>query len=254
MADTTQELIQAFLYIIAVWLSSVAVTVLFDRVAPFKRRPVSFTSPRREAILGLCLIPLSVCLMMLFRLAFASVLSGMAQSETYSLEMMFWVLIVRGIFFAPFVIALLIRHQGLATIGLSRHNLVLSVFLGLILSGVTVVTYVLVFSKAIVIDSELLSSYLYFFVTSLLAVGFVEEAMFRGYLQLRLATWLGARRGWILTAIVFTVLHAGQSITGLVSVFVTGLVFGWIMKKSENIVGLSIWHAFMDWVWILYKP
>jgi len=86
----------------------------------------------------------------------------------------------------------------------------------------------------------------------MLSVGFTEEAMFRGYLQLRLTAWLGTRRGWVLTAIVFTICHIGGSIFNLVAVFIIGLVYGWIMQKSENIVGLSIWHAFTDWVWILY--
>jgi len=216
---------------------------------------MSFASARRESMLGFFLIGLSIFIVVLLQIAFFPLiltLSAEYQVPTYSLAHMLVSILFKGATFAPFVVALLTRRQNLSTIGLSRHNLGSSAILGTLLSGITVLFYVIAFGKENVIISGLECFHINYFV-AMLSVGFTEEAMFRGYLQLRLTAWLGARRGWVLTAIVFTVGHIGGSIFNLVAVFIIGLVFGWIMQKSGNIVGLSIWHAFTDWVWILYR-
>jgi len=249
------ELLQALLYALPVWISAIALTLLFNRIVRFKRCPMSFALARRESMLGLFLILLSIFIGVLLEIAFYPLvltLSAEYQVPTYSLSHMFVQWFFKGVTFAPFIVALLIRRQNLSTIGLSRHNLRSSMILGILLSGITVLFYVIAFGKENVIVSGL--EYFHFYsLMGMLSVGFTEEAMFRGYLQLRLTAWLGARRGWVLTAIIFAICHIGGSIFNMVSVFIIGLVFGWIMQKSENIVGLSIWHAFMDWVWILYR-
>lgn len=245
-----QEVVHALLYTTVIWLSAIAVTLLLDRIRPFKRRTVSFSSPRREAALALCLVVFTLALFLLLRIALAPLLQTLREEQTYGPLRMVVQLCFMGIALVPFATALLIRHQTLSTIGLSYHNLGPSVLLGVVLGGVTIATYVIVFGKVFTGFREVSFSHLYFLVASL-SVGFTEEIIFRGYLQLRLTAWLGARRGLILMAIVFTAGHFGQSLLGLASVFVTGLVFGWVMRKGENIVGLSIWHAIMDWVWIL---
>lgn len=248
-----QEAMQAFLYLAPVWLAAIVTTILFGRKSLFKRHQVSFISARRESILGVFLVALTVSLWILLKIVLSPVIEQIRNAEgpwpNYSLAHMALQLFASGIGFAPFAIALLMRHQGLSTIGLSRHNLIPSVFLGIVLSGVTITSYVTVYGKAPTMLSTFSASYLYYLV-AMLSVGFAEEAIFRGYLQLRLTASLGTRWAWVLTAIVFTIGHVEQSILGLISVFVIGFLFGWIMIRSENIVGLSIWHAFIDWVWI----
>jgi len=247
-----QELIQALLYSIPVWLSAIVITLAFDRIAPFKRQPVSFSSPRKEVILSLCLLALTIAISVFISRVSTPLLQTFEKEwPNSSLAYVAWKLFTTGIAFAPFAAALLIGHQNLTTIGLSRHNLLPSAFLGIILSIVTVGAFVVVFGR---FSSLTTFSYahLHYLVAMMLSPGFLEEAIFRGHLQLRLTAWLGARRAWILTAIVFTIGHFGQSIFGLVSVFILALLFGWIMIKIENIVGLCIWHGFIDWVWILY--
>jgi membrane protease YdiL (CAAX protease family) len=247
-----EELVQALLYSVSVWLSAIVITSVFDRIVSFKRRPVSFSSPRKEAILSLCLLALTMAISVFINWVSTPLLETFEKEwPSSSLAYLAWKLFATGTAFAPFAVALLMRHQNLTTIGLSRHNLLPSVFLSIILSTVTVGAFVVAYGRF----SNLMTfsyAHLHYLVALILSPGFLEEAIFRGHLQLRLTAWLGTKRAWILTAIVFTVGHFGQSIFGLISVFILALLFGWIMIKSENIVGLCIWHGFIDWVWILY--
>jgi len=249
-----QEVVRALTYIAPVLLAAIIVTLLLDRRGLFKRFRVDFVSPRRESVLGLFLLVLAIALWFLLKIGLSPVIEQIQSAEgpwpNYSLAHMTLQLFSSGVGLTPFVLALLIRRQGLLTIGLSRNNLISSAFLGVIMVFVTIASYILVYGNVLTIMGAFSTSGFYYLV-AMLSVGFVEEAIFRGYLQLRLAAWLGSFRAWILTAIVFTVGHFRQSILGLVSVFCIGLVFGWTMLKSKNIIGLSIWHAFMDWVWIL---
>jgi len=249
-----QEIVQALTYVTPVWLAAIIVTLLLDRKGLFKRIQVNIISPRRESMLGLFLVALTILLWLLLKIGLSPVIEQIRSAEgpwpNYSLAHMGLQLFSSGVGFTPFALALLVRRQGLLTIGLSRNNLISSAFLGVLLGCFTIASYISVYGNVPTLVSGFSTSSLYYLV-AMLSVGCVEEAIFRGYLQLRLTAWLGSFRAWILTAIVFTLGHFGQSIWGLASVFCTGLVFGWIMLKSKNILGLSIWHAFMDWVWIL---
>ncbi|MEM3617425.1 MAG: CPBP family intramembrane glutamic endopeptidase [Candidatus Bathyarchaeia archaeon] len=137
------------------------------------------------------------------------------------------------------------------TIGLSRQNLFSSTLLGVLLGGINILSYAIAFNKLNVIVGGLQLYHLYYFIYTL-CIGFTEEAIFRGYLHLRFTAWLGASRGLVLTALLFAIGHIGSTIPNVISTFIFGLITGWIMQKSQNIVGLSIWHAFQDWVWVLY--
>ena len=97
----------------------------------------------------------------------------------------------------------------------------------------------------------------------LIYVGFPEELFFRGYLQQRFDDalgrphlFLGARWGWglVLAAGLFALGH--WMVTGdvrRVSVFVPGLLFGWLLARTEALAAPVIAHAVCNSVLLLLQ-
>jgi uncharacterized protein len=79
----------------------------------------------------------------------------------------------------------------------------------------------------------------------LITTGFVEEMAFRGVIQ-RAAGILG-NWDWIFVSMIYTVLQIGRgSILFCLFVFGVSLFFGFIAKKSESIVGVSLAHGLFN--------
>jgi membrane protease YdiL (CAAX protease family) len=81
-----------------------------------------------------------------------------------------------------------------------------------------------------------------------------EETVFRGFLQLRLAWWLGKPWGLLLTAGLFVLwrlpffLSAPATLlANLVSTLVQGLLLGWIMQSCGNVAGPAIYRFISMW-------
>lgn len=93
----------------------------------------------------------------------------------------------------------------------------------------------------------------------LLAIGIslAEETIFRGYIQQRLSWWLGEWQGIGLTAVLFALWHLPAWIykvpleTGLLMAGMTlvhGLVLGWIMSKSKNVIAPALYRSISIWM------
>lgn len=84
-----------------------------------------------------------------------------------------------------------------------------------------------------------------------LANGFMEELLFRGIFLRRLDRLVGARPANVLTALVFALAHARVTytpdvLTFVALVFVLGLVWGYIIQKTESVIASSLFHAGAD--------
>jgi membrane protease YdiL (CAAX protease family) len=81
--------------------------------------------------------------------------------------------------------------------------------------------------------------------------------------QARLTAWLGSIWGWVLTALLFTLWSVPDKLVqwgtaspanlalGLAAALGTGLVCGWIMNKSGNILAPWLYRAFSAWTAVL---
>ena len=71
-----------------------------------------------------------------------------------------------------------------------------------------------------------------------------EELLFRGFLQSALArTRLGFWWAALITAALWTALHAGYSAVGLVEVFSIGLIFSWLLWRTGSLWVPIFCHA-----------
>lgn len=77
----------------------------------------------------------------------------------------------------------------------------------------------------------------------LVATGFVEELAFRGVMQRSSVPALGSW-GWAYIAVLFSVLQIGhRSAIHWVFVLSVALFFGWMVKRTGSILGVSLSHG-----------
>ena len=88
-------------------------------------------------------------------------------------------------------------------------------------------------------------------------LAFGEEVLWRGYLQNRLTTWLGIKKGLILTAFLFSFSHLFQrmfqadmsittAIVSCLAIFPLALFLGYLFSKSKNVAASTVFHTFWN--------
>jgi len=79
----------------------------------------------------------------------------------------------------------------------------------------------------------------------LVSTGLVEELVFRGVIQ-RAAETLG-RWGWLYVAVISSVLQIGHhSILHWLLALGVALLYGWVVKRTGSIVGISLSHGIVN--------
>jgi membrane protease YdiL (CAAX protease family) len=90
-------------------------------------------------------------------------------------------------------------------------------------------------------------------------VGFGEELLFRGYLQIRCISWLGVVKGLALASVIMALMHlpqrifaAGfdpfQALASAVTLIPISFALGYLMLRTKNTLGPAIMHIILDWV------
>ena len=88
----------------------------------------------------------------------------------------------------------------------------------------------------------------------LLSTGFVEEFIFRGVLQRTAGEVFG---GWgiVYVSLLFAILHMGfLSWIDVVFVFAVALLFGWVVKKTGSLLGVTLSHGLANIILLLVAP
>lgn len=88
----------------------------------------------------------------------------------------------------------------------------------------------------------------------LLSTGFMEELVFRGLMQPAARQALGGQHIMYVSAL-FAVLHVGyRSLLDMVFVFGVALFFGYVVERTESILGVSLAHGVTNVVLYLVAP
>jgi membrane protease YdiL (CAAX protease family) len=86
------------------------------------------------------------------------------------------------------------------------------------------------------------------------AVGFTEEYIFRGVLQRTTSQVMGSW-GIVYASTIFALMHMGfYSWLDVVFVFGIALFFGWSVKKTGSLFGVTLAHGFANIVLYLIAP
>jgi membrane protease YdiL (CAAX protease family) len=84
--------------------------------------------------------------------------------------------------------------------------------------------------------------------------GFAEEFAFRGVLQ-RSAMGVLGWRGIIYVSVLFAIMHIGfQSVLDVVFVFGVAMFFGWAVKKTGSLLGVTLSHGLTNIMLFLVIP
>lgn len=261
----------AYLTLLIQWMGVVAVTLILGASPVLqRRRPVKFVYPLREGLVALSLALLAAGLQFLYYsqtspVDYAAILPATSLSQLFSVSapgnfssnMLEWQLGFSGVLALPFLLALFIRRQPWLSAGASRPLVRAGLYLGLALGLITI----FLAGKTYSILNGLSTAQWTFLAASAVAA-LSQEFVFRGYIQLRLAGWIGNTYGWIATAVLFTLwqfllqLIAGRTAPAnlglnLAALFVFALILGWIMRKCGNILAPAIYHAIVSWLMVL---
>jgi membrane protease YdiL (CAAX protease family) len=88
----------------------------------------------------------------------------------------------------------------------------------------------------------------------MICTGFAEELIFRGVLQCTAQQALG-RFGLLYVAVLFAVLHVGyKSVVDVVFVFVVAVVFGWAVRRTGSLLGVTVAHGLTNVILFLVMP
>jgi len=86
------------------------------------------------------------------------------------------------------------------------------------------------------------------------ATGLLEEFIFRGILQ-RLAEGVLGRSGFLYVSLIFAILHIGyRSATDFLFVFAIALLYGWVVRRTGSIIGVSVSHGITNITLFLLIP
>ena len=130
----------------------------------------------------------------------------------------------------PVVWNTLVMKRPLASIGVTRRNLVISIILG---TTIAIIQYVLTIKNIEVpVFKELLP-----LLIMAVAVGFYENIFYRGWVQLRMEACFGIMPSIILSGITYSLYHIGYGMltNEMIALFVIGIIYSSIFRITSNI-------------------
>lgn len=240
----------------------VAVTLIAGLSPRFRRRPLIFAYPLREGVVALGGLLLVAAILWTGFPGFptpayaAPVVSG-DRPLRYSRDDFLRQVTVAVLAAAPFILAMIVRRQPPLSAGWGKATRSPSLLLGLALGLITLFLR----GKVYAILNGVSPGEIYYLVAAL-AVSLATEFIFRGFVQLRLAGWLGEIPGWLATSALYALFQLPQTIlvydanpaqwgVQIARALVAGLVYGWVMRKSGHILAPAIYSAFHTWALVL---
>jgi membrane protease YdiL (CAAX protease family) len=248
----------------------VAVTILLALSPAFqRRRPLIFAYPRREGLVALGIFAAVVAILIALALQFpqspidpAIPAHPLGQAGAVTPFQFGSSQLSRQFFFSlalalPALLALLVRQQPLLSAGLPRPTIRAGLEMGL---GLALISLFLASKTNAILNGLSVDQWTY--LGAMLAAGLAVEFVFRGFIQLRLVAWLGPIWGWIAASGLYAVGQIPQKLivehntlpelgVSLALLFAFGLLLGWIMRKSGNVLAPGIYHAFHNWLMVL---
>jgi membrane protease YdiL (CAAX protease family) len=144
-------------------------------------------------------------------------------------------------------------------VGIRLGFIPLQLAVGLVGVGLGIVEYLILTPEPLVAELTWQTAWLPALIL-LLATGFVEEFIFRGVLQ-RTAIEAFGSWGIVYVSSIFAVLHIGWiradsplAWLDVFFVFVVALFFGWVVKKTGSLLGVTLSHGITNIVLFVVAP
>ncbi|MDR3576597.1 MAG: CPBP family glutamic-type intramembrane protease [Anaerolineaceae bacterium] len=239
--------INQILAIISEWLGVIAITLILGLNPVFRRPAVGFRYPRREGLISFFLYILILIFAFFF---YSGTANPVLVSSSTPQSILFQRLFLAALCLIPFILALTVRKQPIRSTGWSRQMLRAGFELGLALAFLTIFLRGKIYSlMGGVTPAEgyaLLAS---------AGLCLAEESIFRGYLQLRLCSWMGNTVGWVVTSLLYTVWQLPRLLLNPVNLPINlalslgqGLLLGWISQRSGNVLVPVLYRSISEWI------
>ena len=134
-----------------------------------------------------------------------------------------------------------------------------SLKLGLLASFAALLPFILVGGLGLTATPAMILSWMPWMCAFAVSNAFMEELMIRGVFLRKYTSIFGERQSLLLTTVIFTVFH--QAIVGytdfvsfsvfMVMIFFLGLIWGYVIQKSDNIWGSVLAHTVADILFML---
>jgi membrane protease YdiL (CAAX protease family) len=244
------------------WMGVIAVAWLLSISPRFKIPPVGFLYARRDGLVALGMYGLALASAFIYY-AYNPPVQGYTvgpgapifQLAAAPVTDLVQALVIAGISLIPVVVAMLVRRQPVRSMGWHQGILMPAALMGVGLAFITLFLRNRFWALLGGVGTPE-----FFVLLTALGISLAEETIFRGYLLLRLAWWLGEWPGLVLTSLMYTAWHLPawlghqplESILLLCGLtFIQGMVLGWIMRKSHHILAPALYKAMSIWVRVL---
>ena len=242
-------MIEAIIYLLAIAVAEL-ITVFYlplwgivchtvILVALIVHSAVATRYPHRQLVLSLALVPLVRIISLCMPLA--------------NIPQIWWYPIIYVPLLAAAVVVMRIFNYRPEQVGLTFKWLPVQLGVALTAVGFGVVEYFILKPEAMVVELTWQVAWLPSLMI-LVFTGFVEEFIFRGVLQ---CSAVEAFRWWgiVYISLIFAILHMGfLSWIDVIFVFVVALFFGWVVKKTGSLLGVSLSHGITNIVLYLVAP
>jgi len=184
----------------------------------------------RRFLILLCIAPL------------IRILSLSLPLQKIGLPMIYWYMVIGILLFLAAFIASRVTDLSGKRIGISWRGWPLQLAIGLAGFGLGYIEFLILNPgplAAYVTWVDIITASLILMVFT----GVLEEYIFRGLMQ-SAAMQLMGKFGLVFVAILFAVLHLGyHSLIDVVFVLMVGLLFGWVVWKTQSLLGVSLAHG-----------
>jgi len=237
------------------WLGTIAVVMIAGTSPMIKKiRRIEFRFPRREATFSLLLFALIFFLAFQF---FSNPIFEFLRTFAFALQggEIAQRMLIALLSLIPVILLMAVRGQPLKSAGWSKENTRAGLTLGVVL----LILVVFLSGKFLPLLQGISSEQ-----GSLLFVILVwvaaEETIFRGYIQLRLMSYLGNNWGLLATTLLYVLwqLPGNELLTQfstqwplLVIALVQGLLLGWIMRKTHHVSAPILLRVASTWLMLL---
>ncbi len=233
------------------WMGVFAVAMLAGTSARFARRPLVFRYGTRELTFSFSLFALILAAAILVY-QFIRPPLFVAQDPTYPIGR----LVLAAACLVPFILALILRGQPVRAIGWGGQTLRPSLIMGVALGLLALFLRGKAFTILNGIEAAQANALVYY-----LLLGLLEETIFRGYLQLRFVSTWGQWPGILVTTLLYSLWQLPRilaqpqttetAVVQIAMTFVHGIVLGYLMHRTGNVLAPGIYHGISSWLGVL---
>jgi membrane protease YdiL (CAAX protease family) len=235
-----------YLLFISEWVGAIAVAMIAGTSTKFTRVKLVFKYPRREGIVSLGIFLLTIFLAFVLASVPELSIAGLSSELTKRL-----ILGAGGL--VQVIVALWRRKQPVRSAGWSRDKQNPAIQLGLALAFLSIFLR----GKFAAVVTSLAGGALSMLAYSLV-IAFLEETLFRGYIQPRLCSWWGEYPGWLAASALFVICQLprllaapDQLVFNLIVTTGQSLVAGFIMQRSGHVISPALYRAISSWLFFV---